>query len=226
MTKKIVLVVGGASLTSLVSGLLGGYFYAKHVLAKKFAQELSEEIDATKAYYRQLYKKDEFETPEQAVAELIGEEKDTKLSDIAPNISKEQFEETLTRLKYHTPPSKVVRKNVFVPDVPNLNLPDDPANESDPYVISVDEFMAGDKGYEQVSLTFYAQDETLAEHDDTIVTNVNELVGVRNLTKFGGVSNDPRIVYVRNDRLQNDFEIALHDGSYAQIVAGFVGDHG
>lgn len=88
-----------------------------------------------------------------------------------------------------------------------------------PYIIHEDEHEAGEKGYDQVSLTLYEDDDVLADEDDTIVEH--NIVGMHNLTRFGHGSKNPNLLYVRNDELETDYEIAKSAGSYAQEVHGF-----
>lgn len=88
-----------------------------------------------------------------------------------------------------------------------------------PYIIHADEHEAGEKGYDNVSLTLYEDDDVLADEDDSIVEH--SIVGMHNLTRFGHGSNNPDLLYVRNDELGTDYEIAKSKGSFAQEVHGF-----
>lgn len=85
-------------------------------------------------------------------------------------------------------------------------------NMDEPYVISPDEL--GDCDYEIVSLTFY-QDNTLADELGNIIEGdeLEETVGGRSLTQFGEYEDDS--VFVRNDRLQTDYEIQLDMINYS-----------
>lgn len=83
-----------------------------------------------------------------------------------------------------------------------------------PYVISPDEF-GENEDYERISLTYYA-DQILADDDDNIVDNVEELVGFESLTHFGEYEDDS--VFVRNDRLKCDYEILLDQGLYSDVL--------
>lgn len=88
-----------------------------------------------------------------------------------------------------------------------------------PYIIHADEHEAGEKGYDNVSLTLYEEDDVLSDEDDNIVEH--NIVGMHNLTRFGHGANNPDLLYVRNDELGTDYEIAKSKGSYAQEVHGF-----
>lgn len=83
-----------------------------------------------------------------------------------------------------------------------------------PYVISPEEFGENDN-YETTSLTFYS-DGILADEDDEMIDDVDSLVGFESLSHFGEYEDDS--VFVRNDRLETDFEILLNTMSYSDLL--------
>jgi gas vesicle protein len=93
-----------------------------------------------------------------------------------------------------------------------------------PYVIHYDERHEMD--YQSVTLTYYDGDDVLCNEEDEIIglDERDAMVGDRNLFLFGHGSNDPAIVYVRNDRLELVFEIVQSDNSFAEEVHGFQHD--
>lgn len=75
-----------------------------------------------------------------------------------------------------------------------------------PYVIPPDEL--GETGYPVVSLNYYANGVVTNEMDEPIDDDeVARLVGLESLEHFGEYEDDS--VFVRNDALENDFEILL-----------------
>lgn len=82
----------------------------------------------------------------------------------------------------------------------------------DPYVISPYDFGELDE-YHQVELTYYA-DGTLEDEDYNIVTDVDELLGAGSLYTFGEYEEDA--VFVRNERLQTDFQILKDYRTYEE----------
>jgi hypothetical protein len=88
------------------------------------------------------------------------------------------------------------------------------------YVIHVDEFNANEKGYTQSTLTYYMDDDVLADEHDSAIDDQDDTVGVKNLDMFGHGSGDPNVVYVRNDIREIDYEIVRSNGSYAEEVHG------
>lgn len=83
-----------------------------------------------------------------------------------------------------------------------------------PYVISPDEFNEFDD-YSVISLTYYA-DGKLADDNDELVEDVDDVVGINSLEHFGEYDDD--CVYVRNDRLKVDYEILRSLRKYSEIL--------
>lgn len=94
-----------------------------------------------------------------------------------------------------------------------------------PYVIHYDERGEFDT-YSDVTLTYYEADDVLCNERDEIVDpeKREELVGEKNLEKFGHGSNDAAIVFVRNDSLEIEFEVVKSPNSYAEEVHGLSHD--
>lgn len=86
------------------------------------------------------------------------------------------------------------------------------SEHSAPYVISRDEYAYGPDGehYEKITLTYYPRERVLLDDDDP-VTNIVGDIGWKNLNQFGGISEDPEVVYIRNDRMETDFEVVKEE---------------
>lgn len=93
-----------------------------------------------------------------------------------------------------------------------------------PFIIHHDEFVHNEPEHEQVSLTYFAGDDVLVDERDQVMREVGATVGLEHLQKFGYASEDPDIVYVRNPRLEVDYEISKSDGTFATEVHGFQDD--
>ena len=91
---------------------------------------------------------------------------------------------------------------------------DDTLDYSKPYVIPPTEF--GEKeGYDEISLVYYA-DNILVDDDNTLLEDVENVVGFDSLTHFGEYEDDS--VFVRNDRLKCDYEILLDLRKYSDVL--------
>lgn len=89
-----------------------------------------------------------------------------------------------------------------------------------PYVIHVDEYNDESHSYDHYMLTYYEDDDVLADEKDGVIEDQDAMVGLANLSKFGHGSNDVNIVYVRNDEKEMDIEVVRSAGSYAEEVHG------
>lgn len=86
-----------------------------------------------------------------------------------------------------------------------------------PYVIHEDE--QHERGYSEATLTYYEGDDVLADVDDKIIDNKEDLIGDC-AEKFGHGSSDPNVVYLRNERLEVEIELCRSTGTYAEEVHG------
>lgn len=84
--------------------------------------------------------------------------------------------------------------------------------ENKPYVISPDEF--GEfEDYDTISLTYYA-DQVLVDDGGDKIEDVDDVVGMESLTRFGEYEDDS--IFVRNDRLRCDYEILMDERTYSE----------
>jgi len=151
--------------------------------------------------------------------------------------TKEPLGDMVQQLGYAPQNGEVIVEDVVEGEVVNAFDRDEPQPETwdhdtehanrgpvNPYVIHHDEFMINDDGNEQVSLTYFAGDDVLVDERDQVMRDVDTTVGLENLQKFGHGSHDPLVVYIRNPRLEVDYEISKSDGTFATEVHGFQDD--
>lgn len=81
-----------------------------------------------------------------------------------------------------------------------------------PYVIPPEEF--DEKGYETVSLTYFA-DKVLVDEDWDVVTDLDGTIGRDSLNHFGEYEDDS--VFVRNEELEIDYEILFDPRNWSDI---------
>lgn len=221
----VVFVVGAG-----IGGFIA-YKISEKRLSSKFDQELTEQIAAAKAYRTRIAKEGEFETPEGAVNALIPDE-------VVSAVQAYQGREK--PVAYNNPgsidprpPVDVVVESIEVTQNITVVAKDDPRdwdytaevadrelNPEIPYTISFHEFNENPVGHEQTTMTYYALDDTLADSQDKPVDNTDYVVGDDNLNRFGHGSGDPNVVYIRNEKIDMDFEIVRSNGSYQKEVIG------
>ena len=99
-------------------------------------------------------------------------------------------------------------------------------NKHFPYVIHQDEFNAEEPHYTQVSWTYWAADNILTDERTELVSRPDLVVGLEHIIgKFGHGSDDDNVMFVRNDRLEMEFEICRSFQSYEEEVLGHDGPH-
>jgi len=89
-----------------------------------------------------------------------------------------------------------------------------------PYVIPFDSFEEEFPHHDKITLTYFAGDDTLTADDEELDPSLYDAVGDDALTSFGEMSEDPDIVYIRNEALGMDFEIIKLEKSYKEAVLG------
>lgn len=113
----------------------------------------------------------------------------------------------------------LIQVNVFRKDDDDWDYEAELASRNDvePYIIHQEEYIADEMGFRQDTCTYYKQDDVMTDSLDTPIYNYRTLMGD---LKFGHGSNDPNVVYVRNESQKMEWEILLHTGSYMYEVQG------
>jgi len=175
----------------VIAGGVAGYFGTKKYLEAAFEEDLHDQIEDVKHYYSLLRKEGDFSSPEAA-------------------------KETL---------SQVVRQYQF-------DQPEDPANDEieepqeekidteNPYIVSLEEFMEERQDLDKITLTYYEGDDVLTDDRDVAILDYEKNIGNDALSKFGHLSKDPNVVYVRNEKLEIDYEILKDHRSFSEAVLG------
>lgn len=198
-TKEILYLTAG-----VVIGGTAGYFITKKVLETN----LQAQIDDVKEHYKLLRKEGEYASPEnvptnyQDTLEGLGysEEgfdlatsEEEELEDVLDDVDDDEEEETEEREERFS---------------------------NEPYVISVKEFMNDKEEYDKITVTYFEGDDALCDEREQIIPDVEGTVGTDSLTKFGHLSDDKNVVYVRNDVSETDFEVTLDKREYSEVVLG------
>lgn len=192
--------LGATAATSFVAGGIAGYIYAKKKLKAYYDALVENELaDALKFYKKRRAKEEKKAKKEKA---------EQALEDYNPGL--EEFTEddgNPYNLEW---------------DPEDLDYEEEMKHRSDeaPYVISKNEFAHDKPQYAKVDLEYYREDEVLIDGGLDPFTDIGDLVGADNLKRFGHGSGDRRMVYIRNEELETDFEIHMMMGSYAIDILG------
>ena len=179
----------------LVLGVAVGSVVTWRYVEKKYEQIAQDEIDSVK----EVFSKREAEFTENTEARIKADNAKEKLSVI-------EYAARLREQGYTNYSDMADEKPEEVKEAP--------MTVDKPYVIAPEEF--GDlDDYETISLTYYA-DQILADDNDVIVDDVEDVVGFDSLNSFGEYEDDS--VFVRNDRLKCDYEILLDQRKYSSVI--------
>jgi hypothetical protein len=90
-----------------------------------------------------------------------------------------------------------------------------------PYIITHDEFFGHRKHYQKLTIMYYRASDDLCDDQEVPIPDVRGTIGLGTTDKFGQNQDEPNILYVRNDRMETDFEVCLDYGSYTERVLGY-----
>lgn len=235
----------------LLGGAAAGTIYAIELLEKEYALQSEQEIEEAKIYYSKYYKTGEFATPEEIAAKYdFTPDPDLAAKADAAVQAHQSYatgtndgilvrEVPLTASTERTIEDKMaetreilaegereIRKNVFRnneiagEEVWNQEVEDQRRLEETKYVITRDEYRENGTDFEMADLTYYEGDGVLSDGKDSPISDIDTIVGEDNL-KFGYGSMDQNVVYIRNEDLSVDFEVARSMGKYSVEVLHF-----
>lgn len=188
---------------------------AVHILTKrhlesKYEDQAAADIKSVKEHYSSLY---DAAPPKPASPQEMVE----TLRYVSPGPGQAEVPIVFDLKEPATEVDELIDDNVWDQDAENLGR--DPQR---PYIVSVSEFENDVTGYQQVTFSYFEGDEVLTDERSVMVTDVDNLVGELNLYKFGHGSGDPNILYVRNEKIEMEFEITRSSGKYSEEVLGFI----
>jgi hypothetical protein len=192
-----------ASASSFIAGGMLSYIVTKKQVAKKYEKHynanLAEEIEKANHYNRWVA---------------------TKIK-----VEKEMNENLLE----HYDENGIIMPETLgpideTPDELNWNEEEELAsrNEEIPFVISTLEFENEFPEYDKITYTYYEEEDVLLNENEEVVQEIDLVVGITNLQRFGDGSKDLEIVYIRNHELEADYEIRRMGGSYVEEVLGYI----
>jgi uncharacterized protein YneF (UPF0154 family) len=209
-------------------GLSVGYLLTRKIVAKrletKYAEIAESEIEQVRALYLQKGAEPKPTTePKPSLDEVVERrgyrkpftpEEQAAIDEIeAQNLTRDIEEETVEEVS-----GEVLEDSWDFAEEVKRRAPDLP------YIIHLDEFRENESEYDQVTYSYYEDDDVLADEKDGVIHATDMIVSPEILHHFGHGSKDPNVVYVRNDRLSLDIEICKNPGNYGEIVQGFTKD--
>lgn len=190
VVKDIALVAVGAA-----AGFAGGWLLWK----RKYEKQAEDEINDIRQYYAE--KAQERQKVSEELKEKVekAEETTKKLGEIVDKIEYHK----IIKNEYKEGDEKVKAEQ----ESPEEDLP------TKPYFISEEEYLDGNNDYEKISLTYFTEDDTLADDTDEMV-DVEETISSELFNEIA--ESDDGDFFIRNDVVETDFEVVKIDGSYKE----------
>ena len=178
---------------AFILGAASGSAVTWYSVKKKYEEIAQREIDSVK----EVFAKREKEKNKEAVAKNVTQDKKEKpeLKEYAEKLHRQGYTKYS---EYFDGGTSEEKENVV----------------NGPYVISPEQF-GENEDYERISLTYYA-DQVLADENDEMIEDVEEMVGFESLNHFGEYEDDS--VFVRNDAKKCDYEILLDQKLYSDVI--------
>lgn len=224
------MILGSTSVVSLAVGAGVSYLVTKKVLTAKYDELMKEEIAATKRFYSQLNKREGFSDPV-ALAKSIDEETamkyEARVTTLDYGVEGLETSAKDVRMAQESIEESVTTRNIFTDAAvadEDFNYDEELANRSSdrPYVISHDEFYENAPEHNQITLEYFEDDDVLCDEGNAPINDTDGTVGDVNLNRFGHGSKDNNVVYIRNERLDVDYEVVRNKGNYVKDVLGFI----
>lgn len=217
-------VVLGHAAYFVAGALIGGtatYFITKKVIEKKAFEQADEEIRQVKETYEMLRPSHIVEGSEedrQRTHEYL--EKLDNLGYGAQSEFPEGNNYTVSQELQDSIEEALTEENFDGQREESEDPREWTRTEDAPYVIHIDEYMQDKEEYDKFVLTYFEADNTLVSEDDSILADIEGIVGTANLLNFGAGNKDKNVVYIRNDKHEVDYEVVRNESSYSEVVLG------
>jgi hypothetical protein len=219
--RKDVLIPSGIGVVSFGLGMAAGWLLRPY-LEKRNLEKKVDELDegVTQLHFQFIEAKDEMNSVAQttvaALKDLRNEGRDL-LDQVAEEMHRAN---AMSNHPANGGNKEDVKVNVFPTEEDHWDYEEEEQNRGNPevpYIIHVDEYFANEKDYQQSTLQYYQGDNIICDETDVPLYNPEKIVGK---LMFGHGSNDPNICYVRNEKLEMEWEILLDHGHFQTEVLG------
>lgn len=210
-------------IVSFGTGAATGYFLGRRT--KMDIHELPEkrpfDMARVEAFIKEHEEPDEKQQEDEVMEEedgLIYESLD-EINDDVKSFLESKLEESMNSSHAPEPEVDEIPRNVFAAPSDDWDYEKEVRNRSTeaPYVLHRDEFYADEKGYSQITLTYYSGDNIMVDEDDSPIYSHELITGPM---LFGHGSEDPNVFHVRNDKRRAEYEILYDPGLYSIEVLG------
>lgn len=200
----------GIGVASFCVGLGAGYFLRKYVVNKRVQALVDDQPISAQL-------KLDFERVEDDIPPIIFPREEVEQS-VREHPSNGPQDLELIPIRIDEDDEQIVI-HIFPDEDDDWNYDEEVKNRGpdNPYIIHRDEYFSNEMEYRQTTITYYEGDQILCDELDTPIYNPEKIVGT---LRFGHGSQDPSICYVRNERLEAEYEVLIDHGYYQEEVLG------
>lgn len=204
----------GGLAVGLAFGFYVGYKFNRATIRAEVLKEAEAQIDQIRLFYHEKY---ESAAPKPPLEQVVEERAQQIREELPPRPTRPSVPVTEPR-----PVQYPQKREEPTSSLGEWNYDKEIAqrDRNHPYIIHELEFQERFPDYTQLQWTYYAGDDILCDERDEIVTRPELVVGEENLKKFGHGASNTEMVYVRNDRLEIEWEITRSWKSHAEEVLG------
>lgn len=161
------------------------WYFTKRYYDRKYSELAEKEIAQAKVYYTRYGKEGQFATPEGAVAELVPTQEGMERA--ADALLRYQGQDAEAEPTEEAPRTTTNIFTAQAAETPDFDLEEEMKHRTPdvPYIISYEEYLEAEPGYEQQTLTYYQGDDTLTDEKDQPIPLVEETIGGDTLEHFG-----------------------------------------
>lgn len=184
-------------------------------LLRRRVQLLGERCDLLEGLVTEVANQSPLEDGVETVDDEITPEGDASEADVAdeaPEMTDDEEVEVRSNLQ------DIIKDYASDPDVSqefvNTSVQALKNDRTPPFVIDRATYASDpDEGdlYDKITLTYYRRHRVIVDEEEEVIDDVPAVVGWKNLNQFGGVSGDPNVVFIRNRRLNTDYEVVLDE---------------
>lgn len=213
--------IGLAFTAGAIVGGVATYFVVERKLRLKYNQLADDEIQEMKEHYRKAEMN--LLDMQKHIAEQHKPDLDAMTKHLRDRAKAEIIAEEAGYVEEETEEDPE-EENIFT-ELPPWNYDKEMAgrNSDFPFIMHLEEYRQSDCSH-QITITYFEGDDVLVDEADEVISKKDEVVGMENLTKFGYGSDDPNVVYIRNPKLDIEYEILRHRGHYAKEILGLEED--
>jgi hypothetical protein len=230
-----------SALAGMGLGLGLGALMGVLLTRRTYEQRLTSEIDSVKEHYRTRSEAAmRRHQDRQQASGLVGQAAPVERG---PASGPERRVVHLSDAEFYSPEHEGAEPSKIAPDGdPMDGYPEDDDEDDDdeeagyppddeperlgpgPYVISRAEFFDTEtrgSDYRKLTITWYEGDKVLADDGGIPVPDFGSVIGPDFMQRFGDNSDDPTVVYIRNNKLEVDYEVVKDDRNYTEAVLGY-----